>query len=282
MSIKQRIKRMLWVILITFASCYALLILLLLLSQEKLVYFPTSDQFGTPQDIGIAYQDVELTTSDNVKIHAWWIPARNARGNILVCHGNAGNISYRLEKIDVFYKLGLNVLILDYRGYGKSQGTPSEQGTYLDAQAAWQFLLDKGIPPENIIIMGRSLGGAIAANLSYHKQPKVLILESTFTSVPELGQQVYPWLPVKYLARIQYNTRSIISQIKCPILIIHSREDDIIPFNNGEQLFQLAQEPKEFLEIKGSHNDGYIVSKRAYVLKLRSFLDKYIGEQQKE
>ncbi len=201
-------------------------------------------------------------------------------GVILFFHGNGGNISHRLGSLEMFHRLGLSTFIIDYRGYGQSEGSPSEQGTYLDAEAAWRYLVEeRQIPPTQIIVFGELLGGAVAAWLAQTHSPQALILLSTFTSIPDMGAQTYPFMPVRLLARIQYNTLARMSEINCPVLIVHGQEDEIVPYGHGQRLFELANQPKEFLEIKGSHNEGVIISAVQYEAGLATFAAKYSDRQ---
>jgi fermentation-respiration switch protein FrsA (DUF1100 family) len=194
---------------------------------------------------------------------------------ILFCHGNAGNISHRLESIEMFNRLRLSTFIFDYRGYGKSNGTPSEKGSYLDAMGAWNYLIEhEGLAPSDIILFGRSLGGAIACWLAGQNRPKALIIESTFTSVPDLAEELYFYLPVRWLCRYRYNTLSFVQKIRCPVLVIHSEEDEIVSFSHGRKLFNAAKEPKFFLKISGSHNEGFVISSKLYMNGIKTFLDK--------
>ena len=273
-----RLKRMLWIIVITIIAGYLGLCGFMFLFQNKLLYFPTHDIYTAPDRHGLSYEEVFLTTADNCKLWAWFLPVANARGTVLFCHGNAGNLTYRLSSMLDFYDARLNVLIFDYRGYGKSEGSPSESGTYQDVTAAWRFLIDvKKIPANKIIVFGRSLGGAIAAYAASKNAPGALILESAFTSVPDLASQIYPLFPVRLLARYRYPTRRYLEGISCPVLIIHSREDEIVPFSHGQSLFAAAKDPKEFLAISGSHGDGFIVSQKEYQPKLEQFATRYFG-----
>lgn len=195
------------------------------------------------------------------------------RGVVLFCHGNAGNISHRLDSIRIFHHLRLSTFIFDYRGYGTSEGKPSEKGTYLDAEAAWHYLIEKlHVPSTRVILFGRSLGCAIATRLAQDHTPKALIIESTFTSIPDIAADIYPFLPVRLLARFDYNAMEYIKRVNCPVLIIHSRNDDIIPFRHGRQLFEAASKPREFLEITGTHNDGFMASGKSYEEGLDLFL----------
>jgi fermentation-respiration switch protein FrsA (DUF1100 family) len=197
---------------------------------------------------------------------------------VIICHGNGGNIGGRLHPISLFHELGLNVLIFDYRGYGGSAGKPSEEGTYQDACAAWQHLTEKrNTPPDKIVVFGRSLGGAVAAGLAERVTPAALILEATFTSVPEMGTRLYPWLPIRLLSRYRYNTLARLEQIHCPVLIAHSRGDNMIPFEQGRKLFAAAREPKIFFELTGDHNEGEVLTPPAYQQTLDTFLTTRLG-----
>jgi uncharacterized protein len=251
--------------------------------QDAMVFHPMSEITLTPADAGWDYEDLTLSTSDGVNINAWFIPVEDARGVVLFCHGNAGNIGHRLDSIRIFHDLGLSVLIFDYRGFGRSQGRPSESGTYLDAQAAWAFLVEeKGIEPGRIILFGRSLGGAVAGYLAAHmereKAPAALILESSFTSLPDMAARLYPFLPVRWLAKYSYNTLGRLGDVHVPVLVVHSPDDEIIPYAHGQALYAAALEPKMFLEISGGHNAGFLTSGAGYVEGLRGFLEQYVEE----
>jgi len=268
-----RVRRWLWAAARILLLAYAGACLLLYLGQEWLIYHPTREIVATPASLGLAYEDVALRTSDGVRLAAWYVPAEGAGGTVLFCHGNARNMSTRLSSIAIFHRLGLGVLIFDYRGYGRSEGRPSEEGTYRDAEAAWNHLVaDRGTPPGQIILFGRSLGGAVAAHLAERHRPRALILESTFTSAPDLGRELLPVFPVRWLARVEYDTLSRVKHLACPKLFIHSPEDDLVPFEHGRRLFEAAAEPKTFLLIHGPHNDGFARSGEAYVEGLRAFL----------
>ena len=252
---------------------WVLLSLLLYINQSKYVYFPYRKLEATPQDAGLVYEDVHLTTSDNIGIHGWFLPHENPRATMLFLHGNGGNISHRLEKLAMYHQMGLAVLIIDYRGYGLSQDSPSEQGTYLDAEAAWKYLSgNKSLPADKIIIYGESLGGAVATWLALQHQPGALILESAFTSVMDMGKHYYPWLPIRWISRIRYPTLDRIKQVHVPLLIIHSPMDDIVPYAQGQELFAAANEPKSFLEITGDHNGGFFESGKLYSDGLDRFI----------
>lgn len=256
---------------------YGLVVLLIYLMQSQLLFFPSTDKFATPEYVGLAYQEIKLRTNDDLLLDGWFIPAANPRGVVLFFHGNAGNISHRLETLLVFHRLGLSTLIFDYRGYGASEGKMDEQGSYRDAAAAWHYLtVQRKVPSQNIIFYGRSLGGAIAIHLAGVHVPKALIIESSFTSIPDLAAEIYPYLPVRWLSRFRYDAREKLKTVKSPVLIIHSPEDEIIPFEHGRQLFRVANEPKIFLEIKGKHNDSHNLSSDSYLFGLNQFLNRFV------
>jgi hypothetical protein len=246
---------------------------LLYATQHRLLYFPIAALAATPAQIGLEYEEIFLTAADGTRLAAWFVPAKDALGVILFCHGNAGNISHRLDSLEIFHSLGLSTLIFDYRGYGASEGDPTERGTYEDAEAAWHFLVrDRGIPAGEIILFGRSLGGAVAAWLAARESPQALILESSFTSVPDLASSLYPFFPVRLLSRYRYDTRKELQQIRCPLLVVHSPQDEIIPFSHGKALYESAPSPKKFLEIAGDHNTGFLRSKAEYTRGLAEFI----------
>jgi fermentation-respiration switch protein FrsA (DUF1100 family) len=219
----------------------------------------------TPDELGLDFEDVVFKTSDGLKLTGWYIPVENSELTVLFCHGNGGNIMHRLDSINIFYNLGVSCFIFDYRGYGKSEGKPSEEGTYLDAKAAYKWLTkEKEIPPDDIIIFGRSLGGSIAAKLASKTDAAALIIESSFTSYIDIGRKFYPYMPVRWFARFSYKTIDYVKDVHCPVMIIHSRTDETIPFEFGLELYEAANEPKEFVEIFGSHNDGFLVSSEVY------------------
>ncbi|MBI2290749.1 MAG: alpha/beta hydrolase [Betaproteobacteria bacterium] len=263
-------------ILISAITVYAVILLLVFLFQARLVYFPEVGRalVATPRAVGLDFEEVRLA-ADGATLHGWWVPATAARGAVLVLHGNAGNISHRLEYLTMFNRLGYATLIVDYRGYGKSSGTPSEDGTYRDGEAAWRHLTEmRKFAPRDIVLFGESLGGGVATWLALQHPPRALVLASTFTSAPDLGAQVYPWLPVRWLARIEYKNLERIPRITAPVLIAHSKGDDIIPFSHGQALFGAAREPKQFLEMRGGHNDGFIFMREEWVREVGAFLER--------
>lgn len=242
-----------------------------------MVFLPGKTIFMTPDDAGMEYEDIYIEVAENVSINAWFIGADASIGTVLFCHGNAGSMSHRVETAGIFHSLGLNVMLFDYRGYGRSPGTPTEKQTYEDAEAVWKYLTDKkSIPAEKIILLGRSMGGPIAAKLAKNHQPVLCILESTFTSIPEMGRAKYPIFPTKLLVTIKYPTIDYVREIECPLLVVHSSEDEIVPYNMGEKIFAVANEPKEFLELKGGHNETYFKCIDTYRGKLETTIKQYL------
>jgi len=278
----------LWKILPTGVVIYIILNAYVYFMQPGMIYFPDipgRKLVSSPKSIGLDYDNVELITNDGTRIHGWFIPDNRApdmrkQATLLFFHGNAGNISHRLDSIKLFNNIGLDILIIDYRGYGQSTGSPSEAGTYQDAEAAWHYLTStRGIRENRIIVFGRSLGGSVAAWLASQHTPAALIIESGFSSAPSMGQRIYPFLPVRLLSRFRYNTKEYVKAINCPVLVAHSRDDDIIPYEEGLDIFSAAHEPKQFLEMRGSHNDGFIISGSSYINGLDSFIKTSLKHQ---
>ena len=275
-KLKGLIMLAIWIVII-IAGAYIAFVSFLFVFQSHYVYYPEHVLSADPGDIGLNFDSVSFETKDGVKLSGWFVPSEGARGMILFCHGNGGNISHRLESIQILHQLGLDVFIFDYRGYGQSEGKPTEQGTYQDAEAAWQYLTEeRQVNPNEVIIFGRSLGGAVAAWLAQSNTPGALILESTFTSLPDIAGKLYPYVPVRLLLRFHYNTAEYLGRVNCPVLIVHSRNDEIMPFGHGRRLFEMAKEPKEFLEITGTHNEGFITSGKRYAEDLHAFITEYI------
>jgi hypothetical protein len=249
--------------------------------QAKLIYFPSHDYRTTPADAGLAFENLTIETSDGVAISGWYVPHSSPNGTILFFHGNAGNISDRLVGIKEFYRLSYNVLIIDYRGYGLSAGTPSEQGTYLDAQAAWAYLTrTRGELPKRIALFGRSLGGAVAIDLASRlgeEGPAALVVESTFASLASIGQRHYPFLPIRWLITHRYDSIGKVDKIKCPKLFLHGVDDELIPIANARLLFEAAASPKRFIETPGVHNSSGFTYSSEYSARLAVFLYRAIN-----
>jgi uncharacterized protein len=247
--------------------------------QPAMIFFPSNSLIETPTDWGLQYEDTTLETADGIRLHGWFIPRQGASRVLLFFHGNAGNISHRRESVMIFHRLGLNVFIFDYRGYGTSQGKPSESGLYKDAMVAWQYLLqEKAISKRQIILFGRSLGGSVAVNLAAQVQPGALILESTFSSAKDMANVVAPIMSRIVPLRFEFNAVKHIKKVTSPVLVVHSTEDDLIPFRLGEKVYQAASQPKSLVKIRGDHNSGFLLSQPAYEQALGKFLLTHVSD----
>lgn len=234
---------------------------------------------GDPSSAGLAYETVEFMAADGCRLHGWWIPHPAARGTILYCHGNAGNIGTRVDLAARLHGLGVNVLLFDYRGYGKSRGIPGERGLYLDAAAAYEVARarhgDAEIPP--VLVYGASLGGPVAAEVAATKPVAGLVLECTFTSAIELGRIWYPRLPVGLIARYRFDTLGKLASVRAPVLVAHSPEDRLIPFALGKALFEAAGEPKTFVVLQGDHDEAGWNASPGYWSSLEGFVDRCLA-----
>jgi len=261
-------------------ALYGSIVALAFAFQDQMLFFPSRHLVATPADAGLAFDVARIQTEDGETLHSWWIPADAAmsassakpragpdgatsKGTILFFHGNAGNISGRVPIGKQLHNLGYNVLMVGYRGYGESTGSPSEEGFYRDAKAAWRYATEKqGVAPSDVILLGRSLGGAPATWLATQVKPRALILESAFTSVPDVAAHHYPFLPARWLSRIQFDNLSRIRELDMPVVVIHGTEDEVVPFAHGRQLFEAAGEPKHFVETSARHNGPMSVTDR--------------------
>ena len=264
---------------------YAVLVTIAFFFAEKLLFFPHRELWGTPSERGLPWEDVRFEAADGTPLHGWYVPGAGrgpggaVKATVLFCPGHAGNISHRIDSLAIFHRLGVSTFIFDYRGYGESEGTPSEQGVYSDVEGAWNWLTKhRGVPPERIVLFGRSLGGAVAAYAGEKFTPRGLILESTFTSLASIGQGHYFFLPVKLIVGNAFDTLSRLEKISCPILLASSPEDEVVPGRHGKMLFEAAREPKWFLPLKGDHNLGFMTTGQAYVDGLDAFFRNVLGE----
>lgn len=279
----RKVSSMFWSALKIALLVYLGLMALIYFKQSSLVFLPemSRDYRASPATVGLQFSPLKLATTDGETLDGWFVPAKpEARGLIIFFHGNAGNIAHRLDYLRMFHALGLATFIVDYRGYDLSSGSPTEQGTYLDAQATWRYatqVLD--FAPDRIVIFGESLGGAVAAWLAARNRPGALVLASTFTSVPDMGADLYPMLPIRLLANIRYETLARLPQIACPLLVIHSKNDDIIPFSHGRRLFEAARPPKQFIGIEGGHNEGFIFNRDDWIRQLDGFLQQALPDR---
>ncbi|MGB6894443.1 MAG: alpha/beta hydrolase [Dehalococcoidia bacterium] len=243
--------------------------------ERSFIYFPDRDLIADPAYVGLPFEEVSFAASDGVQLHGWFVPGEK-EVTWLWFHGNAGNISHRLENLKLLHdELGVSVFLFDYRGYGRSEGTPSEEGTYRDGEAALSHLRSReDVDPDRIVYFGRSLGAGIAVELAISHPPFALILESPVPSIPELARRHYPFLPVWPLLRTKYDSLAKIEKVATPLLVLHGDRDDVVPFGAGRKLFEAANEPKEFYTIRGAgHNDTYLVGGEEYFGVLRRFME---------
>jgi len=244
--------------------------------EHRQVYQPYRRLEASGSELRRPFEDVAFQAADGVGLHGWYFPAgtESARRDYvyLLCHGNAGNISHRLEHCAALLETGAGVFIFDYRGYGRSEGRPEEQGTYLDAQAAYQWLRQKGYAATGIVALGESLGGGIASELALRETVGGLILQSTYTSISDVGAELFPWLPVRWLGTIKYDTHGKLPRVLAPTLILHSRADGLIGFHHAERNFAAAREPKMMWEIAGEHNQFLESDRSRYLDGLNRFL----------
>jgi uncharacterized protein len=271
-----RLRRAGWAAL-RIAALLLVISALMLLFERKLIYFPQGGHDVTPPGLGLAFEDVALVAEDGVRLHAWYLPPPGeARWTVLLAHGNAGNISHRLDRtVFLQSRLGAAVLLFDYRGYGRSEGSPDEEGTYRDARAAHRWLVEeKGVPPERLVLFGESLGSAVALDLALSRPCRALVLESPFASVPAMARAVYPFLPLWPLVRTRYDNEAKAPGLRVPLLVLHGERDEVVPFAQGRRVFEAASGPKRFHPIpRAGHNDTYYAGGEAYWEAVRDFLD---------
>lgn len=268
------------------------LVVVIMAFEDRLIYFPSKypDGFWNVDNIPARegevvpkIEDCYFETSDGVRLHGWFCSPHRKTGGAIVpvpaemvllwFHGNAGNISYRYDMVRAMMDIPVRIFIIDYRGYGRSEGKPSERGLYLDARAAWDYLIaGRGVPAEDIIIFGKSLGGAPAIDLASQVEAAGLIVQSSFTSAGDMASAVLPFFP-HALLRTKMDSVSKIARVHCPKLFIHSTADEVVPYRLGRRLFEAAPEPKQFYEVQGApHNSTYIVGGSPYFDALRRFI----------
>jgi fermentation-respiration switch protein FrsA (DUF1100 family) len=255
-------------------------IVIAMIFEEQFIFFPSKYPSGIYEDAKYIprLRDCWITTEDSVRIHGWFAPAENALATLVMAHGNAGNISHRIPIIRQLQSTGFNVLMFDYRGYGKSEGSPDEEGIYKDGKAVLDYTLTlPEVNPKRIVLWGTSLGGAVVIEVATQRTAAALILEATFTSMQEMAGIHYSFLPARYILRTKLNSIEKISSIHIPILSIHGTEDEIVPLDMGKELFDKANEPKEFYEIPGAdHNNTFFVGGTKYYTTVKEFVNKYL------
>lgn len=249
----------------------------------KQLFKPSRLIEATPAAVGLEFEDVAFVSEDDTQLHGWWIPCERARGAVIYCPGNSGNVSQRIGLAADYQRLGLNALLFDYRGYGRSLGLPTEKGTYRDARAAYEVVRARYGDVENppVVVHGQSLGGAVAIQLSLDKPVRGLMVESTFTRILDMGRWLYPWLPVKWFSRYHYDSQAKVPRLQIPKLFAHSREDDRVPYEFGRRLFESASEPKAFVELSGGHDEAGWGNSPDYWKAVEQFLDRVLGPVQK-
>ncbi len=251
--------------------------------EEQFIYFPAPYPEGNysliPRSLGV--EDHWFTTEDGLRLHGWLVRSDSASPVLLFSHGNAGNISHRLDLLRQLRRWGFTVFIYDYRGYGRSEGSPTEAGVYADARAAFDYVSGlPGVDSQRIVAYGRSLGGAVSVDLATQRHPAALIVESTFSSAPDVAAHLYTFLPARLMLRSQFDSESKIRSIRIPVLVVHGSVDSIIPVALGKKLFDAANPPKEFFEIEGaSHNDTHVIGGEPYFQKIRTFLDAALNAE---
>jgi len=260
-------------LLIVLIGTYVVLATFLYFYQDKFMFVPTHNVVMLPEEVGLTYSNVELEVSPGEIVKGWYFPVDDSANTVLFCYGNGGNMSRRMYTIQFFLDLGVNLFIFDYRGFGQSDGKPSESNTYDDAEAAYHWLVDnKGLSPDKIVIFGRSMGGGVATELATRVPSAGLVVESSFTSVVELSSLMFPYMFADKLGRSRFLSIDKIATINRPLLVTHSREDDMVPFSMGQEMYAKAKEPKRFVEFTGAHNDRGYYEDSAYVSIMQSFL----------
>ncbi|MBI4972771.1 MAG: alpha/beta hydrolase [Candidatus Omnitrophica bacterium] len=242
--------------------------------EHNAVFFPDKVIEFYPPSVNLLFEDIYILTEDGVKLNAWFIPGDNAKYTLLFCHGNAGNIGHRLEKLQLLKAIGLNILIFDYRGYGKSKGSPSEKGLYLDAKAAYLYLVNtRGIPAEEIILYGESLGTVVAIELAAKVKVRAVIVEGAFSSGKDMARIFYPYIPT-FLFSNKFNSLEKIKSVEVPKLFLHSRDDEMVPYALATKLYQAARDAKYFTDLSGEHNNAFLDSHEKYPSAIQSFIEK--------
>ncbi|MBI3973927.1 MAG: alpha/beta hydrolase [Chloroflexi bacterium] len=277
MSTSHRLRDRLVLALFPALVAYVIVLVGLMWMESRLIYFPAAHHVALPEHYGLKAEELWLRADDGVRLHGWYIRGIGERA-LVWFHGNAGNVSHRLENakrlVDWF---GLDIVLVDYRGYGRSEGVPSEAGLYADGRAMYQAARDRGFAPERIVLLGRSLGAAVALEVALDHACAGVVLETPFLSVPALARVHYPIVPT-FLVRTQFDSGRKIARLRVPKLIVQAERDEIVPIAHSERLFDLAPEPKRFYVLPGAtHNAIYDMSDPGYVAAWRSFLASLPG-----
>jgi uncharacterized protein len=259
--------------------------LFLMIFEKQLIYYPAGGLDVTPKALGLPFEDVTLDVEPGVKIHGWFIRGSKEprAATILFSHGNAGNIGDRLDRVLSWRDLGADLLLYDYRGFGRSTGSPDEQGTYLDGRAAYDYLVkSRGVDPKRLVLMGESLGCAISIQLALDRPAAGLVLEAPFASIPHMASAIYPFLPARFFVRTRYDNLDKISRVTAPLLVVQGTRDEVIPVEQGKMVFDAASSAKEYLAVEGAHhNDVYVVGGARYKTTLAGFLARVVPQAPK-
>lgn len=259
----MKLARLVGALLVAYGATCGLVMLL----QDRLIFFPTKG--GRVVGPGV---DVELRAEDGTRLHARYIEQQGADRTLLYFHGNAGNLADRSDLLEIFGDLGANLFALEYRGYGRSEGEPSERGIYRDADAAYAWVTQR-VPPASVVLLGESLGGGPACELASKQKVGGVILLSAFTSIADMAKLSFPWLPVRWLVRTKFDNAAKIRKVTAPKLFVHSRVDEVVPFEMSERLFNAAAEPKRALWLdRGGHNETFYFHRSALAKEVRAFL----------
>jgi len=269
-----------WILPLSLVVLIVSIILGRAMNEVGLIYFPDANYAVTPADFDLDAENIQLKTDDGIQVSGWWLPAReklNSTYTILHLHGNAGNISHRLDIAQALNRSGWNLFLLDYRGYGRSEGKPSEKGFYLDAQAAYDYLVqEKQVLPQQLVLFGESIGCSVAIELACHHTAWAMILQTPMTSITDMARHHYPWLlPLRALIKSRFDVLPKVEQLKIPTLIIHGTEDEIVPFEHGKKVFEYYAGPKYFYEVPGAmHNDLFYRAGDKIMQRIQQFIDE--------
>ncbi len=244
--------------------------------EKQFIFFPDKEVVETPADAGLAFEDLFLLTPDGVRINAWFIPFSGSQKVLLWLHGNGGNLGHRVDQLRFLHReLKINILMIDFRGYGRSEGVVTEKGTYQDAVTSYDYLVSRvEIDPQGVIVYGQSLGAAVAVDLAVQRRAAGVILEAPFVSIREMAKVVFPWLPIGRLLSTRYDLHSKIGRIETPLLLLHGDQDEVVPYAQGRKVFEAAKSPKQFYTVQGAgHNDLYRIGGGGYTETISRFIE---------
>lgn len=263
-------RTMAFVVLRILVLVYLGMLVLLFACQRQIIFPATRGSIRSPDVFGWAFENVVLDVGGETT-HGWFLSVDHPRGTILFSHGNGGNVDLWLDAMAVYRRMGFNVLLYDYGGYGLSTGKPSEKRCYEDVRAMWRWLtLTKELPESSILLVGRSLGAGVTTQLAVEVNPRGVVMESPFLSIPAMARRSFPLFPARLMVRHVFDNESKVARIKAPLLVVHSPDDTLVPYSHGRRLYEMAQPPKTFLEVRGDHNEWSMVSEDVYE---RGFLD---------